>query len=376
MLALWVYIGLPDLYSYIIIVFTLSTIVLCRKSPIAVNTVDMMVMLFIVYQIISFLFSNYRVEIYYYGVKAQVMPMAFYFIGRNTFFRKDNKFLDNMKYPMMFAFVVGLILYFWQPSWYIAKKTMDLAQTASTHRYYEVTRLSSFWSWSYAMGYGSLYFIMYFSKDILVKKPQKIAYVYIVTAILVLFFAQQRVSITFFVLFIVIISFFGNVDRKKIVRLWTYVCIVFLLILIWMLKYADADFVDYVLSRSVQSDENIVNQRFEMFGSFWNVSFLGEGLGKYGHAALGYNKLSITDCEYIRLMAELGIMGCAIFFIIYLKSIFRAFIYRKALLFEFCIISFFLASMIGATPLENQSMQPFLFWFCMGRINSPILIKK
>ena len=143
-----------------------------------------------------------------------------------------------------------------------------------------------------------------------------------------------------------------------------------------MLNYADTDLIDYVLSRSVQSDENIMNQRVQMFGDFWNVSFCGEGLGKYGHAALIYNKPSITDCEYIRLMAELGIMGCVILFIIYLKSILRAFVHRKTLFFEFCIISFFLASMIGATPLENQSMQPFLFWFCMGRINSPILIKK
>ena len=173
MLALWVYIGLPDLYSYVIIAFILSTIVLCHKSPITLNAMDMMIMLFIAYQIVSFLFSDYRFETYYYGVKAQIMPMAFYFIGRNAVFRKDNKFLDNMKYPMMFAFIVGLVLYFWQPSWYIAKKTMELAQTASSHRYYEVTRLSSFWPWSYAMGYGALYFIMYFSKDILVKSPQK-----------------------------------------------------------------------------------------------------------------------------------------------------------------------------------------------------------
>lgn len=370
MLALWVYVGLPDLYSYTIIIFTLSAIVLCYKSPIILNTVDRMIILFIIYQMVSCLFSDYRFEIYYYGVKAQVMPMVFYFIGRNAFFRRDNKFLDNMKYPMMFAFVVGLILYFWQPTWYIERKTMELAQTASSNRYYEVTRLSSFWPWSYAMGYASLFFIMYFSKDILVKRPQKVAYFYIITAILVLFFAQQRVSIAFFILFIVIVSLFGKADKKSIVRLWMFICIAFLFILIWFLNYADTDFIEYVLNRSVQSDENIVDQRFGMFEDFWNVTFLGEGLGKYGHAALIYNKLSITDCEYIRLMAELGIMGCTIFFLIYLKSIFRAFVYRKTFFFEFCLISFFLASMIGATPLENHSMQPFLFWFCIGRINS------
>lgn len=47
------------------------------------------------------------------------------------------------------------------------------------------------------MGYGSLYFILYFTKDILRGKSDKIMFACLMVAILVLFFAQQRVSLAF-----------------------------------------------------------------------------------------------------------------------------------------------------------------------------------
>ena len=368
-LALWTFIGLKDIYSYIIVLLLLSTIVTLKSKPIKLNAMDGWILVFILYQLISYLFSNYPFSLFYYGIKAQIVPIAFYFIGRNRLF-SDNKFLVRMKWSMMFAFICGLILYFWSPGWYIARKTIDLTASSSTNAFYEVTRLSSFWPWSYAMGYGSLYFIMYFAKDALFKKGNLQIYCCLITSLLVLFFAQQRVSIAFFIVFMVIISFWSNVDKKRILKVWLLICLFGIILFLWITNHADTDFIDYILNRSLNSDENIISQRFELFSSFWNVSILGEGLGKYGHSALIYNMPSITDCEYIRFMAELGIIGCVIFFYICFKTIYKAFCLRKYCIFELCIILFFLVAMIGATPFENLSMQPFLFWYCLGRIYS------
>lgn len=373
-LALWTYIGLPDFQSYIIVATLLSSVVLLNVCPISCHKVDILVIVFILYQLASYLFSNYRLEVYYYGIKAQVMPIVFYFIGRNRLFR-DNKFYEKMKNPMMFAFIVGLILYFWAPDWYISRRTQDLLGSDSSTAYYEATRLSSFWPWSYAMGYGALYFIIYFSKTLFDNVATSFFsrlknYSCILIAILVLFFAQQRVSIAFFLVYLIIVSIYGNTNKKTLVKLWIIIGFICMVLVVWILRYADADFVEYVLTRSIESDENIVSKRFELFENLFNTSLFGEGLGKYGHAALRYNEPSITDCEYIRFITELGYVGCFIFCYIYIKSLFRAFSYRKSLMFEFCILSFYLAAMIGATPFENYSMQPFLCWFCLGRIQS------
>lgn len=375
LLALETYIGFPDLYSLVVILLFFSTFVSANNKPLKWHKMDALVTIFIVYQLISYLFSDYDLYIYYLGIKAQIVPILFYFIGRNIIF-SDNEFLNRMKKPMMFAFIVGLILYFWSPGWYISKKIVNLTDTTNTRAFYEMTRLSSFWPWSYAMGYGALYFIMYYTKDV-VKKASFWSCFCLITAVLVLFFAQQRISIVFFLLYLVIVSIYGKLSKKILTSFWLLVAVLILAILFWFFNYADTDFVDYVMNRSVDSDDNIIEQRFELFKSFWKISFFGEGLGKYGHAVYWLkNQFSVTDCEYIRFMAELGIAGCFIFFLISLKSLLKAFKYRKYFLFEFCILLFFLIAMIGATPFENSSMQPFLFWYCLGRINAPYLLKQ
>lgn len=369
LLALWTYIGLPDFYSLIIIIYVLAAIVFFNERPINWNIIDTFFIIYIIYQLCSYMFSSYRLSLYYYGIKNQIMPMAFYFIGRNILV-SDNRFLERMKWPMMFAFVVGLILYFWSPDWYLARKISMLGSEASKTRFFEVTRLSSFWPWSYAMGYGSLYFILYFTKDILKDKTNKVMFTCLSVAMLTMFFAQQRVSIAFFILYLFFITIYGSISKNQVIVLWTFVGFTVLALIIWIFEYADARFLDYVLNRSIYSKGNIIEERFSLFSSFWKLSIFGEGLGKYGHAALMYKEPSIPDCEYIRLMAELGIVGYLLFFLIYASLLLRAFFLRKFLLFEYCILLFFLAAMIGATPLENVAMQPFLLWYCLGKINT------
>ena len=206
------------------------------------------------------------------------------------------------------------------------------------------------------------------------RKLQYILYLFI--ALATLFFAQQRVSIAFFLCFLIFITFFIKTkNKKRIIYLWGIIFVFILIAVFYLINYADESYIEYILNRSIDSEDNLIESRFGMFSSFWDISLFGDGLGRYGHAVLLYNMKSITDCEYIRLMAELGIIGCLIFFIIYLKSIFIAFRY-KILMFEFLILLFNLAAMIGATPLENLSMQPFLLWYCIGRINSPMILNK
>lgn len=375
LLGVFSFFDLPDIASLFILLVILCVLLSLQAKPMEWGWQDVLIVIFILYQVVSCAFSNYPIAIWYYGIKGQVMPILFYFLGRNMMFA-DNKMLENMKNPMMFAMTVGLILYFWAPSWYIARRTAQLMADASENSYFEHTRLSSFWPWSYTMGYGSLYFIMYYFKDFFADKIKKQTFICLLVAALVLFFAQQRASLGFGVLFFLFITVFGRYqNRKRLVYIWCFIGICVLGITYYLLNYADAAFLEYVLNRSVDSDENLVNQRFQMFSSFWKVTLLGDGVGRYGHSVLHYNMKSITDCEYIRLMCELGIVGCTILGIIFIRALWKAARHIKYYMFEFCILAFFLVAMIGATPLENTSMQPFLLWYCIGRIFNSRLLK-
>ena len=376
LLAFMSFLGLPDMYFIIILCMVALTLVSLQNYPLKWNSMDGLVVLFMTYLLLSFFFSNYRLSIWYYGVKSQMIPMLFYFIGRNRLF-EDNKFLERMRIPMLIAMVVGLLLYFWAPDWYMARRTAGLAEDSSLNAFHEVTRLSSFWPWSYAMGFGSLFYFMYYSKDFFLQKVDYKKIGYLIIAVLTLFFAQQRVSIAFFCLYLVYMTVFANRRyRKRLFYLWGFMFLAAIGIYVFMINYADGSFVEYVLNRSTDSDSNIVVDRFGLFADLWHVSMLGDGLGRYGHMVLMYNMRSITDCEYIRLMAELGIIGCSIFALIYYKALRKAFHHRKIFMFEMMVVLFYLVAMIGATPLENDSMQPFLFWYCIGRIANGELLKK
>ena len=375
--AIYVFMGVMSFISFgekwasiVVLLIIMTTVWSYFKRPYKLNALDGVMILFILYQFFSYAFSNYPMRLWYMGIKNQIIPMLFYFIGRNLMFA-DNKMLVNMKTPMMVAMVFGLILYFWAPDWYIAKRTeIFLTAESSTNLYYEVTRLASFWPWSYTMGYASLIFIMYYCRDFFRKDVGIYNQICLLVAVLVLFFAQQRTTMAFFVVFLALFTFFSPKEqRKKLLYVWFIIILIMIGITYYMMNYADSDFVEYVLGRSIESDENIVEQRFGLYQRFWGTSLFGEGLGKYGHAAVfETHTASITDCEYIRMMSELGIVGCIIFGLIYVKAMWKSFFNIKVYFFEFCMLSFYLAAMIGATPLENGSMQNFLFWYCVGRV--------
>lgn len=361
--------GLPDLNS-LLIVLTVGTLVVCVFSKhYRWNYLDIVICLYMAYLLSSCLFSNYRIELWYYGVKSQLMPMLFYFFGRSMVF-SDNNMLKNMKWPMLFTFISGLFLFFVQPGWYMSIKMANL-DFSNSNQYYEVTRLSSFWTWSYTMGYASIIFLMFYLKDFFKSKISLIDLSCLVSALLVLFFAQQRVSIAYFFVYLTLILLFSNVQHKnRIYKVFLFIAFLIGVLFFYLLNYADADYLVYLMSRSTELDENLIETRIKMFNSFWDVSLLGEGLGCYGHSALLYNLKCISDMEYIRLMAEQGVIGCLFFFVIIIGTLIRGFKTKKVFLFDFSIILFYLIAMTGATPLENNSMQPFLLWYCVGRINN------
>lgn len=370
------FVELPDWSMLLIIGILIVVAVLFSKRLITFNSTDLLFLLLMAYFLISFIFSSYPFRLYYLGVRSQIIPMFFFFIGKSKFF-VDDKFLIKMKKPIMIAMVAGLVLYFWSPSWYIAKRTASLAVDATKSSFFEATRLSSFWSWSYMMGYSSLYFMMYFIKNLFEKKVSYTTYFCFIVAFAVLFFAQQRVSIVFFPIFLLLVSRYSgfmNIGRLKYV--WGACILLVVAVGVFLVYYADEALLAYILERSVQSEENIVDQRFELFQDWVRFPLFGDGLGRYGHSAIYlFNKESITDCEYIRLINEVGIIGCSFLGMFYLIAMIRAFKYIKYYLFEFSVLLFLLAAMIGATPLENSSMQNYLLWYCMGRIFNKNVVK-
>ena len=375
--SLLIMLKFKDLTSLLILLTISSSILSIVKLKF--QPIDLFVLIFILYNLISGFFSEYPYEIYYAGIRNQVIPIMFYFIGRGQLI--DNKrFIENIKIPIIISIVFGLYVYFFPPNFYIDFKSQNLTADMNSKMYYEMTRLSSFWGHSYTIGFASLFLSIILLKEIIIDNiGSKKTYLILSLAILTLFFAQQRVSIAFFILVICFFTYYAfkinSPQRYTIIYIIIIIIIITILITTIMLYYLDSGFIDYVLNRTIDNDGNLIGDRIKMFDKYIKqISLFGKGLGLYGHKALSYNLPSITDCDYIRLPNELGYVGLTCFLGICTSAILKTKKILNYTIFEFLVIIFYLIAMIGAAPLYMWLQQPFLLWFSIGSIQKKYLI--
>lgn len=334
---------------------------------------DILVLIYIIYVMVISLLSDVNIDIFSDAIRAQLMPISFYFIARANSFDNDS-FINNLRVPLLFAFVSALYLYFFPPAWYIDFKQQNWVYVVTDQDYYERMRLSGFWHWSYFIGYSSLFLLMYEIKRFIFEKDHsKYLILSVLISSLVLFLAQQRVSIAYFVLYIVIIIAYSYkirlISMQQVLRIITLITILCLGIVSVLIIYGDDALITYVLNRSVNSDSNIVTDRLKLFDYFiGNISTLGDGLGQYSHYAISLGRRGIPDCDYIRIPNEIGVVGTVILFSIFILSFFKGLKNINSNFVELNLILFLFISMIGAAPLEMAYLQPFIYWFAAGKL--------
>lgn len=365
---------IKDWYSLLVVVTVLVGLYsMCHMKW---RTIDYVMLFAMVYSLVSFLFSNYNIMLYYYGIKVQLVSMFFYFIARSRYF-SDDSFIENFKWPMFIVIVAGIVLYFFPPGWYTAFRYSSLVAEEGSISFYEHTRMSSFFPHPYFLGYGSCFFIIYVVKCILVnQKVSSMHYIALCIAFFTLFFSQMRVAITytiaFFVLAIAYQIFYGKKNT-------TFIKFLSVLVLTGTVSFfcveslMSDEFLYYVTQRSTEHKGSIVDERFSMFSYFLQyISFCGQGLGRFGHAALQFNLRSCCDCEYIRILAELGYIGGLLILSPIIYAIIQGFRHLHLTFFETFVLLFFPFAMIGAAPLEEKSQHCYLLWFCVGHIITKI----
>jgi len=374
--------GVRDVSSLFILI---SVFVCIRCLPnIKWNLFDGFVFVYILYCLCSYFVATYAYtpRLYYLGVRAEIVPILFYFMARSKQFQSDD-FFENIRNPLVVAMLFGVYFYFFMPSYYMSYKMSVVWTTLnarvsdlSGHLLYEMTRLSSFWPHSYFIGYSSLFLFMFMMKKIVVDdvygKKDLFA---LFLSFFCLFFSQQRVSIAFCLLFFAGLTGYATLKKLKtrmiLYALWFIAIVGGIGIFLLVTTFLDVDFVDYILNRSVNYKGNMVGDRFDMFSFFTErLSLFGDGLGRYGHGAneLGYK--SIPDCDYIRIPAQFGFFGMGMLMTICFVSIYTGVRIFKFAFFEVCCLCFCLVAMLGAAPWELGTLQPFMYWFCIGHIQS------
>lgn len=336
---------------------------------------DWMVLFYCFYALVSFSWFPLPKEFFVMAIENQLYPISMFYIARLYFVSPEN-FLRNMRTPLLIAFACALYLYFFQPSWYLAYKTSSWTYEYSGENYFEHMRLSGFWPWSYFIGYSSLFLIMYeTTKRVVFKEKRPFFVITIVLSGLVLFFAQQRVSIVYLVvfLFLLLLVFYKKKllqIKKKIFFMIAGLLFVGGVVFFFIAPNLDNSYVEYVSNRSFSQNSTLVADRFGLYAAHYsNISFFGDGLGSHSHTMRNFApKWCISDCDYVRLLNEVGVFGTFLLGLIIFVPFVKKMKYFRELFFEYNLILFLLIAMIGATPLEHLPLHPYIYWFCLGKI--------
>lgn len=343
-------------------------------------TFDILIFAYMLYCLISFVFSSYPFEVFLNTARWSLLPIGFYFFARFIGYVRGYSFYESLKKPLLVAIAVGFLLYLTMPSFYYNFKLSAVSNTGfdldSLSDYYiqEMMRFSSFWSHSYAISSLCLYMLIYLLTKIVRNMANIKEMVFVLLCYFVIFFAQQRVNIAYSAIILIIFSVYSlivNRGKYYLGIIWLFIFFSIILVLMF-LNFFNPDFVDYVLERTINSEsggKGMIVERVEMFSEFIEkFSLIGDGFGKYGLAAYGYSPYVCSDCDYIRIIAEIGYLGFSILVLILLSAIVLGFCNFKLLACETSIVLFFPFLMVGAAAFENVYFCLPVFWYSLGRI--------
>ena len=318
------------------------------------------------------LLNNYDGILWYDGCKSQLIPMLFFIVGRYSNSIVHYCIERGIKYFIIVC-IIGLLLYVGNPDWYITYK-MSIWEGVddSINKILEMSRFSSFWRYPYWISYGGaiIYAYTFFKSGqngtILRKDYFLLGFIFCITIL-----TQQRAPLLFIIMITIIyllsIRNSGRIFKKNLL----FYLLLMILFVIVVFSSMDEDMLLRLFDKvDIVANTNFLKERSDIFSSFYkkDISFLGDGIGRYSHLAYYKNSLSITDHQYMKILYETGFWGCFGYILIICYAIFKGINNLSQCKFELYIIFFYMIAMTGANCLCSFDQHPIMFWMCCGSI--------
>ncbi len=359
-------------FSMPVILFFLAWKSKCSKK----NLFDVLMILIFISVVVSWSINSYpykSIMIFRYLI-TQGAFMAAYYIGRNMDMNVTYKVFHNALLPGLICAVLGLILYVYQPAWYLAN--IDNPTTL------ESFRLRSIFSSPYVLSYISFFLLAYlFALDFKLLpvcysasaslKLRTFSYI-LLSSILLFCMMRAPIAGVLISLFIALLHA-AFVQRKYRVLIYTAVSITVFGVIIWNLiqRYMDMESIMFLLNKfelATDFSGDFYEERATLFVA--DKTVWGDGAGRHAIYAELYNLDSIRDTCYQRLLQEVGYVGLVLYLLLFGSVIIKCLRHYKYLGFELSVTIFLLISMIGADPLATPDKHCFFYWLIIGRVSS------
>lgn len=320
-----------------------------------------------------------------------IPAFCFFFIGMSES-DKENKLYRYFLLACTISMVIGLGLYVTTPSWYITRYN-ELANSAwfASYNYSEndtlsALRFSSYLGETYNVDVYAIvalsialfsYYYTCKSRSSDNRKYRWYLFLCISINFISAIMTQQRVAMAvgFIILFAYLIYGIFKGYGKTSFRIIIIFSILLLIVIIYAYNhFADRmDMLKLLLSgrmdnMSFSKALGERNYQMDLLKYHWDSPILGMGAGSGESIARSLGFPGVSDCSYIALLYDTGIVGGFLFLSIMLKSIFRGLRFLKYYLIELGIMFFVLVAMIGSNTIHMGFMFVLPFWYAVGRI--------
>lgn len=371
--------GMLNIAKFDLLIMLAASVITLSYLSKGGTKLDLFIILFIGVVAFSSKLNYYDNNLWYLGCRQQLFITIFFFVGRHPQINKRQIFQKGI-IPFLIVCCLGLVLYVMSPSWYINYKLQTWQNEAgiSVDRMLEMTRLSAFWQYPYWVSYGCAMMYSYILINCFMqgfmKKKEAIILMYIA---FIAILTQQRAPLIIIALLTIIFILVGIFKKRKYGHLPLRTSIMYFIILgICMftifLTIIDSEMLARLLEKFevLGNASTFLNNRADIFSDFRSkeITFFGDGIGRYSHAAYNLGQPAITDQQYLKNLYETGIFGCVGYGIIIGTVLLNGLRHVQSHIFELSIILFYLLAMTGANCLAIFDQHPAIFWICCGLI--------
>ncbi|QSB27959.1 O-antigen ligase [Flavobacterium sp. CLA17] len=339
-----------------------------RTASLLKNYVDVLVMIYILYNTISFLwfiFSGLPISVFIKEYSNSILPMFFYYLGKIE--DKDNKNFYNITLnAIVLCFVLGFILFIQQP-YYYREYLSVLDGIGGTDPILTSSAFRSLVGLTMTGSLGVVGVLISFTKILDTKGRNGKAALIICMIAVALTFRRSALFVAlaaFFVLHYYGYFKFGMLKKKYL--------LIEIAIIFFIVGYLNNNFGDLItmLNERLMMITDSIDERSDTWieGLMYGNLVIGSGLGVFGHKAVEFSDKYIPDGNYVRMLAELGVIGTFIFFSIIITTLFKGLKKLKENILEVGIILGLCIQAVGSDIFSFQLIVPIL-WFSVGRVN-------
>ena len=358
-----------------------------------------LLLVYVFLSIFSYAFNNVPFVAYYSDLRSVFISMLFVYVGMQY---KDEDIYKIFVYSTLFCDISGLVLYFWQPDWYVGFKTdvyLDAWYAVGSNVNEEnvmtnglTSRFSSFFPNSYPIAFYNIFSLcivfndLYRAKEKRLIKSNYILMGIVAICIVAISLTLTRIAILYLGLLLLYFLYYGYHHKKKnrLLFLWMLIVIIgFIAIaIIYILQSGFGELIiEHFLGRfdsaaMTEAHEGSRSDQIAGVLEIWNNIIFGDGMGSRGGAVRKLGMAGLTDCNWVRILVEYGIVGSFLFISVIGITLKRASHFRRYLTTEMMIIMYVVLAMIVSDAFSKGHMI-LLFWFAVGRVwNKKYLYEK